>query len=162
VDPFAGSGNTLYWLARHTNPQRAVGFELNQHVFEMSRRNLAILGFDVELSHVGYEAGLANAPVADDELLIVFVAPPWGDALNEATGLDLRLTQPPIRVIIDFIARSFPRTNVLLAVQVHERTLRASISEVSSQCSWSALKIYDINAHGQNHGILLGGLGWSL
>jgi hypothetical protein len=49
---FAGSGNTLYWLARHTNTQRAVGFELNQHVFEMSRRNLAILGFDVELSHV--------------------------------------------------------------------------------------------------------------
>jgi hypothetical protein len=46
-------------------------------------------------------------------------------------------------------------------VQVHESALRASIVEVSSQCSWSTLKIYDINARGENHGILLGGLGWS-
>jgi len=28
VDPFAGSCNTLYWIARHVSARRAVGFEL--------------------------------------------------------------------------------------------------------------------------------------
>src|SRR5690348_3242285 len=33
VDPFAGSGNTLYWITRRVRPERSVGFELDDAVF---------------------------------------------------------------------------------------------------------------------------------
>jgi len=80
VDPFAGSANTLYWLARRLDARRAIGFELDDNVFEATRRNLSIVGFEAELTHVDYHAGLSALTVAEDDFLVVFVAPPWGDA----------------------------------------------------------------------------------
>ena len=38
VDPFAGSANTLYWIMRHLSARRGVGFELDDAVFEVTRR----------------------------------------------------------------------------------------------------------------------------
>src|SRR5215831_6725101 len=43
VDLFAGSGNTLYWIKRHAGAGRATGFELDDAVFELARKNIAIL-----------------------------------------------------------------------------------------------------------------------
>ena len=161
VDPFAGSANTLYWLARHVGAGRAVGFELDDGVFEATRRNLARVSLDVTFSHIGHDAGLKALHVSEQELLIVFVAPPWGDALSEASGLDLRRTHPPVPEIIDLVARRFPRRKVLLATQVYETVVPASVVDVTSRCAWSALELYDINAPGHNHGLLLSTLGWT-
>src|SRR5262249_1987824 len=44
VDPFCGSANTLHWLVRHLPGARAIGFESDPGVFELTRRNVAILG----------------------------------------------------------------------------------------------------------------------
>jgi hypothetical protein len=161
VDPFAGSANTLYWIARHVGARRAVGFELDAGVFELTSRNLAIVDLDLTLSHIGCEAGLKALPVRSDELLIVFVAPPWGGALSETSGLDLRRTQPPVPEIVDLIARVFPAHPVLLATQVYETVLPESLTAVTSRCEWSALERYDLNEPGRNHGLLLGTLGWT-
>src|SRR5689334_3151486 len=57
VDPFAGSGNTLYWITRHVRPERSVGFELDDVVFELTRENLGIMDFGIEVGHEGYERG---------------------------------------------------------------------------------------------------------
>jgi putative methyltransferase len=159
VDPFAGSANTLHSIARHAGARSAIGFELDHAVFEATRRNLDILGLDIELAEVDYEVGLRGLRLTEDESLIVFVAPPWGDALDEAAGLDLRLTQPPVPVIVDLLAAIFPRQHTLLAVQIYERTLLESIDEVSFRCSSSSVHMYDMNTRGQNHGLLLGRLG---
>jgi len=78
-----------------------VGFELDEAVYEASRRNLSILSLDLELLQVDYETGLRALAVAENALLVVFVAPPWGDALDEATGLDLRRTSPSVTEVID-------------------------------------------------------------
>jgi 16S rRNA G966 N2-methylase RsmD len=161
VDPFAGSANTLYWIARHVGARRAIGFESDARVFDVTSRNLAIVNLELALSHVGYEAGLKALRVAQDQLLIAFVAPPWGDALSETSGLDLRRTQPPTPEIIDLIARTFPAHKVLLAIQVYETVVPGSLTAVTSRCAWSALKAYDLNAPGQNHGLILGTLGWT-
>ena len=40
VDLFAGSGNTLDWIKRHTGARRAIGFELDDVVFELARGRL--------------------------------------------------------------------------------------------------------------------------
>jgi hypothetical protein len=39
-DPFAGSGNTLYWLLRYLPGASGLGFELDPKVFELTRQNL--------------------------------------------------------------------------------------------------------------------------
>jgi hypothetical protein len=161
VDPFAGSGNTLYWITRHVPARRAVGFELDAAVFRASRRNLSIVGSDVALLHERHAAGLRALSVPEDLLLIVFIAPPWGDALSAGSGLDLRATKPPVAEIVQLLARTFPAHRVLLATQVHERVVPASLTELTSRCEWSLSETYAIDAPGRNHGLLLGTLGWT-
>jgi hypothetical protein len=160
VDPFAGSANTLYWIGRHVPAGRVVGFELDDAVFAATRESLATLDLDVELLHRDHEAGLASLHVAE-QLLIVFVAPPWGDALSATTGLDLRRTSPPVSTIVDLIARTFAGHRVLLATQVHETVVASSVTEATARCDWSSLATYDIDAPGRNHGLLLATLGWT-
>src|SRR5262249_25087098 len=43
VDPFTGSGNTLFWLLRHLPSARGIGFESDARVFGTTHRNMAAL-----------------------------------------------------------------------------------------------------------------------
>jgi hypothetical protein len=90
VDPFAGSGNTLYWLLRHLPGVWGVGFESDAGVFRLTRQNMAALSLPIDILNTDYLSGLTGVSVAPDELLITFIAPPWGDALGGTSGLDLR------------------------------------------------------------------------
>jgi hypothetical protein len=94
LDPFAGSGNTLHWMLRHLAGARGVGFELDYGVFELTRRNLSVLGLPIDIVHADYVSGLAGVTAPEHQMVIVFLAPPWGDALDKS-GLDLRRTNPP-------------------------------------------------------------------
>jgi 16S rRNA G966 N2-methylase RsmD len=161
VDPFAGSGNTLYWIVRHVGAFRAIGFELDSAVFEASRRNLSIVGLDIELIQVDYEDGLRSLSIPLDRLAIVFVAPPWGDALSGTSGLDLRRTTPPVTEIVDVVTGSLDGHRILFATQVFESIDATSVEDVTARFDWSELKIYDINVPGANHGVLLGTKGWT-
>lgn len=74
IDPFAGSGNTLYWITRHVKPGRSVGFEQDDVVFELTRRNLSIMGLGIYVLHNSYERGRKRLTVRDDELAILFIS----------------------------------------------------------------------------------------
>jgi hypothetical protein len=161
VDPFAGSGNTLYWLLRHLPSARGLGFELDAGVFRLTQHNLATLALPVDILNTDYRSGLTDLSVAADQLLITFVAPPWGDALNRTQGLDLRRTTPPITEIVDFVLHAFAHNRILCAIQVHESVDPVSLAKVKSLFDWSALRVYELNAPGENHGILLGAKRWS-
>ena len=54
IDPFAGSGNTLYWLARHLSVAHGVGFELDPEVFAFTQKNLAALALPIEVLNADY------------------------------------------------------------------------------------------------------------
>jgi hypothetical protein len=162
IDPFAGSGNTLYWILRHLPGSKGIGFELDDAVFALSSRNLSIVGAPVEFIHQDYVVGLKNLALLPGQLLVVFVAPPWGDALSESTGLNLCRTAPPVPEIIDRIGQAFPTNKILYAAQVYESLEPQSLAEVKAFLDWSALRIYDLNAPGKNHGILLGTRGWTV
>ena len=161
VDLFAGSGNTLYWLLRHLPGARGVGFESDAGVFRLTRKNLAALTLPIDILNTGYLSGLTGLSVAPDELLIAFIAPPWGDALDRTSGLDLRHTMPPISEIVDLLFHKFSRDRLLCAIQVHETVLPASMAELRTRFEWSTLRVYELNVRGQNHGLLLGSKGWA-
>jgi len=161
VDLFAGSGNTLYWLKRHMPGARGLGFELDAGVFRLTHQNLAALAMPIDILNADYRSGMTDASVAADELLIAFIAPPWGDALDRIHGLDLRRTIPPILEIVDFLFDTFTQNQLLCAVQVYEMLNDASLAELKSRFDWSTLRIYALNTPGQNHGILLGSKRWS-
>lgn len=161
VDPFAGSGNTLFWLLRHLPDARGLGFELDEEVFRLTRRNLAALTLPIDILNTDYRAGLAQVSLAPNQLLITFVAPPWGDALDKTNGLDLRRTAPPVTEIVDFLLHAFPQNPLLCAIQVYETIDPVSLAELKSRFDWSALRVYSLNAPGENHGILLGAKGWT-
>ncbi len=161
ADLFAGSGNTLYWIKRHVGASRAVGFERDDTVFALTADNLSLVGAGIELIHDSYDTGLRALRVPGAGLLVVFVAPPWGQALSPESGLDLRGTTPPVAAIIAHLRQTWGSRPLLIAVQVFEQVQQDSLAEVTAQLTWSALKIYDINAAGHNHGVLLGTSGWS-
>jgi len=160
VDPFAGSCNTLYWILRHVPQSRGIAFEFGPQVFQLTKQNLAVLDRPIDLRSGDYGVMLGQVEVAPEEALIVFVAPPWGTALDETEGLDLRRTEPPITEIIAKVGEAFPAQRILFAVQVYEKLDKASLAELHGRLDWSDLRIYDFNVAGRNHGILLGTRGW--
>lgn len=160
IDPFAGSCNTLFWILRHLPNSEGIAFESDSQVFELTHRNLATVDQRIELVHGDYVRLLQERRVPEDRAIVAFVAPPWGTALDEVQGLDLRRTKPPISEVIEQIARQFPKHNILFATQVYEKVSAPSLTQVQTQLDWTELRIYDLNEKGRNHGILLGTKGW--
>ena len=161
IDPFAGSGNTLYWLMRHLPGAKGVGFEADTGVFRLMHQNVSALGLPIEILNTDFRSGIEDLSSTADELLIVFIAPPWGDALKQTSGLDLRRTNPPVIEIVQWLFESVAPNRILCVIQVYESLDTDSLAELEACFDWSALKIYALNAPGQNHGILLGSKRWS-
>jgi hypothetical protein len=161
VDLFAGSANTLHWIKRHTHACRGIGFELDDGVYRLTRANLSIVDLGIELVHDSYDIGLRALGEPDEDLLIVFVAPPWGRALSEESGLDLRRTQPPVAEAVDVTTALLSPRKLLFAIQIFETVEPGSLADLTAQFPWSAAKVYDINASGQNAGLLLATCGWT-
>ena len=160
IDPFAGSGNTLYWILHQLPGARGLGFEMDTAVFDLTSRNLANLQLSVNLLNTDYLSGLADVATPPAVPVITFIAPPWGDALTQTSGLDLRRTTPPITEIVDVLIRKFGENPLLCAIQVYEAVDPTSLVELTARFDWSAMRIYHLNEPGQNHGILLGTKGW--
>jgi hypothetical protein len=161
IDPFAGSCNTLFWILRHLPNSGGIAFESDPLLFALTRRNLAALGLTIELLYGDYAKLIAQHRIPEDRGVIVFIAPPWGAALDEWEGLDLRLTAPPISEVIDQVVRQFPKHKMLFATQVYEKLSAQSLSEVQARFDWSELRFYNIDEKGRNHGIVLGAKGWA-
>ena len=70
----------------------------------------------IDILNTDYLIGLAGISVSLNELLILFIAPPWGDAFNKTSGVDLRRTTPPITEIVDFLLYRFSQNQILCAI----------------------------------------------
>ena len=160
IDPFAGSCNTLFWIARYVRAGRAVGFELDVGVYRSTRRNLSILGLDLELVNADYEASFLVEAGPADSLVVVFVAPPWGSALDEGSGLDLRRTVPPLAEVVRAVGDRLREHRLLFVLQLYEKVVSESLGPLIELFSWWDRRTYDLNTPGQNHGIGLGTMRW--
>ena len=52
-------------------PDRCVGFELDDVVFELTRKNLSLVSLEIDLIHEGYESGLNALRIPDDHLVVL-------------------------------------------------------------------------------------------
>jgi hypothetical protein len=156
VDPFAGSCNSLYWILRYVRNSKGIAFEIDKTIFEMTKQNLVSLDTDIELVNGDYRSLPNTCRFPLDYFIVMYVAPPWGDALNEITGLDLRRTKPPIAEIVDYVDDVYKEHPILWVIQVHQTVDPISLAELESRFAWSLLRIYDINIEGMKHGVLLG------
>jgi hypothetical protein len=136
-----------------------LGVEVDEDVFGLSRQNLSILRLLLEIVHADYVTALRDLSLPAEELLITFIAPSWGNALSLSDGLDPRRTAPAVNAIVDFLVRRFPNL-LVVAIQGSERNDPASLAELTARFDWSALRIYDFNPPGLNHGLLLATRGW--
>ncbi len=161
IDPFAGSCNSLYWILRHVPTARGIAFEVDPTIFAMTKANIASLETPIDLLYGDYRSLLPACPVSPDHLLVVFVAPPWGDAFNAVTGLDLRQTQPPIASVVDNIDQVYQDKPILYVTQVFQQIEPTSLADLESRFEWSELRIYDNNVEGMKHGVLLGSRRWN-
>ena len=160
IDPFAGSCNTLYWILGHVPQSVGIGCELDAQVHALTQANLARLGRPITLFEGDYDTMLSWLDIPSGQDIIAFVAPPWGTALDETRGLDLRRTTPPITTVVRRLYAAYPAHRIIVAIQVYERIDPDSLAELQDDLAWSELHLYGLNAPGQNHGILLGTMGW--
>ena len=91
-----------------------------------------------------------------------------GRFAGSGNTLDWLLRHPPdargvgfITEIVDSLLHSFSQSRLLCAIQVYETGLPASMAELRVRFDRSTLRVYELNAPGQNHGILLGTKGWA-
>jgi len=160
VDPFAGSCNGLYAILRHLPGAKGIGFELDPAVFKLTHQNIAQLNVPIELVHGSYKDLVSSRRHPANQLIVVFLGPPWGDALQPDTGLHLDRTKPPILEIVHDFERVYGAQPVLYVTEVHEVNEPKALKAVEAAFDWSDLRIYDVNAPGLQHGILLGTLRW--
>jgi hypothetical protein len=161
IDPFAGSCNTLFWILRHLPHSEGIAFESDPQVFDLTYSNLAALGQKIEVVHGEYERLIERFRFPEDRGIVVFVAPPWGTALDEVQGLDLNRTTPPINEVIEQVVRRFSHHKMLFTIQVYEKVSASSLNGIRTRLDWTELRIYDINERGRNHGVFLGSEGWA-
>lgn len=160
VDPFAGSCNGLYAILRHLRGAKGIGFEVEAAVFDLTTRNIAQLDAPIELVRGSYKELLSSRRHSDEHLIVVFLAPPWGDALRPDTGLHLDCTKPPILEIVHDFEQVYGAQPVLYVTEVHEVNEPKALRAVEAAFDWSDLRIYDVNVPGLQHGILLGARRW--
>src|SRR5262249_37552437 len=120
VDPFAGSCNGLYSMLRHLPGSKGIGFELDAKVFELTSRNIAHLKAPIQVLEGSYKDLVRKHRHPSDHLVVVFLGPPWGDALKPETGLHLDQTKPPILEIVRDFETVYGSQAVLYATEVHE------------------------------------------
>ena len=125
-------------------------------VFDLTARNIAQLEAPIELVKGSYKDLVRSRRHPGDHFIVVFLAPPWADALRPDTGLHLDRTKPPILEIVHDFEQVYGAQPVLYVTEVHEVNEPKALKAVAAAFDWSDLRIYDVNAPGLQHGVLLG------
>jgi hypothetical protein len=160
IDCFAGSCNALYAILRHLPGARGIGFEFETAIFEMSTRNIASLGAPIQLFQGDYRQLLGMRRFPAGQRIVAFLAPPWADALQPETGLDLGRTKPPIAEVVADIENAYPDAPILFVIEVHERLVPGPLAALRAAFDWTELNIYDIAGPTGRHGTLLATRRW--
>jgi hypothetical protein len=140
VDPFAGSCNALLWLVRGLPGAVGVGFESDDEIFRLTSANLAATVAPIALLHGDCRSLIGERRFPGRQPIVAPLAPPWGDALNPKSGLDLSQTKPPISEMIDVFERAYPENPILYVIETHERLAPEPLAHYGISSTGPSLK----------------------
>jgi hypothetical protein len=160
VDPFAGSCNALFWILRHLRNAQGIGFELDATIFDLTSANIALIGAPIRLEHGDYRSQLDRQRLSGRRI-VAPLSPPWGDALDANSGLDVSRTKPPIADIVDDFERAYADNPILYVVEIHERLAHEPLARLRDKFDWTELQLFDLGGPTGRHGVLLGARRWS-
>jgi hypothetical protein len=143
VDPFAGSCNALLWIVRGLPRGVGVGFEFDDEIFRLTSRNLTAIGAPIDLLHGDCRSLIGERRFPGRQPIVAPLAPPWGDALNPKSGLDLSRTKPPVSEMIDVFERAYPENPILYVIETHERLAPEPLAHLRDNFDWSELEMFD-------------------
>lgn len=132
IDLFTGSGNSLYHLARNTNAMTTVGFELDNTVYELTRKNFEKIHFQARFERGSYQSLLRPDLLPSENPCVVLVAPPWGAGFSFVEGLNLQRTEPPVHDILALVRERLPNHELIFVIQTHERMVAASVAAITA------------------------------
>jgi hypothetical protein len=108
IDPFLGSGNLAYHVARGVKAKRILGIDLDATIVEAAKTAFARLrslgrlrDIDIEFHHGDWSNARGYKRNASS---IVILAPPWGAARTER-GLDLDRTAPAVDELLTLVGQ---------------------------------------------------------
>jgi hypothetical protein len=119
---------------------RGLGLELDSGVFHPTRNK--------------------QVRAASGGLLVVFIAPTWGhtlDAVRLGSAADGASSDSNCGLPA---AQLCPMSTAMCDTDLRETIEPESLVESQERFEWSVLRIYDLNAPGQNHGAVLGICGY--
>ena len=122
--------------------------------------NIASLGAPIQLVHGDYCTLLGQHRFPPEHQIVAFLAPPWADALDAETGLDLGRTRPPVGNIVDDFERIYASNPILYVTEVHERLAPEPLKALRAKFEWSELNVFDVAGPTGRHGVLLGTKRW--
>lgn len=130
LDPFVGSGNLLFHVARACGAELALGFEAHAGVCRRTRQNFELIGFPAAVYHDNHTRALSELRARPDWRWIVILCPPWGEAFQHEIGLDLRRTRPPIRELMDELYPPAPGPSPVFVIQTSRLVVEESLAEL--------------------------------
>jgi hypothetical protein len=133
IDPFAGSGNTLFHIAKAVGAKVAIGLDANREIAGLTRRNFSRLKLTMRLwgidTAIAAENWTAAVDLMQDKPTLIFISPPWGEAFSTA-GLDLTKTRPPVLEILEKLSRGVRRAPVFVAIHTYPKMIETSVDEI--------------------------------
>jgi hypothetical protein len=150
----------LLWLVRGLPGAVGVGFEFDDEIFRLTSRNLAAIGAPIALLHGDCRSLIGERRFPGRQPIVAPLAPPWGDALNPKSGLDLSQTKPPISEMIGVFERAYPENPILYVIETHERLAPEPLAHLRQKFDWSELEMFEVGGPIGRHGVLLGAQRW--
>lgn len=99
-DPFAGSGNMLYHVAKELKADPAFGFELTPSVADCTLSNIKKMSLEVDVTARSFMDSAAVVPPTAGAIVVVIVDPPWGGGFEFGRGLVLDKTDPTVPAVL--------------------------------------------------------------
>ncbi|CAF2008129.1 unnamed protein product [Rotaria socialis] len=141
IDPFLGSGNFLYSMAKYTKGYAAFGFDNSHPVYELVVANYAKLNFNAHVFFDDYANVSERVRPFDrtnlkNEMFVIGIAPPWGNGFDFKTGLNLNKTTPPCKHLIETYTKQFADLPIVFVIPLPEKVHEESLTELLSMASF--------------------------
>jgi hypothetical protein len=132
VDLFSGSANLLYWTTFKFGAP-GIGSEADPAVYQETFANLARLDLDARVIPGGFTELPGTREFREAAALVYLLDPPWGDAFDGVSGLDLGRTTPPVHEALEWAREHAGGRPCIALVKASEHGSEQSVRRLAAR-----------------------------